>query len=77
MLVVSHAKISRVIEACFISHDAGTPAGVRFHFRILTGGVASLNPRLIAATPAGVEMKIGTQWCAVEQQTRLPFSISF
>src|SRR5438270_2677094 len=37
------------------AHAAGTPAGVQFHSQINTGGVASLNPRLIAATPAGVQ----------------------
>ena len=31
------------------------PSGVRFHDRPGTGGIASLNPRLIAGTPAGVQ----------------------
>ena len=35
----------------------------------MTGGVALLNPRLIAATPAGVEMKITARRCAVEVRT--------
>ncbi len=38
------------------SLDAGTPAGVRLHLLSLTGGVAALSPRLMAATPSGVEL---------------------
>jgi hypothetical protein len=59
-------KISNAFEACRISCAAGTPAGVRPRSRFRTAGVASLNPRLMAATPAGVEMKITTPRCAVE-----------
>jgi hypothetical protein len=59
-------KISCAITACRTSCAAGTPAGVRSRFRSRTGGIASLNPRLIAATPAGVEMEIASQRCPVE-----------
>src|SRR5665213_4416101 len=47
------AKNSRTFEAGRISCAAGTPAGVRLRSRFKAGGVASLNPRLMAATPAG------------------------
>src|SRR5665213_3411543 len=60
------AKISRHFEAGRISCAAGTPAGVRPRSQFKTGGVASLNLRLIAATPAGVERYTNTRRCAVE-----------
>ena len=52
------ARTSCEIETFRKSFGSGTPAGVRSHSRFVTGDVAPLNPRLIAVTPAGVEMKI-------------------
>ena len=37
----------------FAASPAGTPAGVRWCLRSLTGGVAALNHRLMAANPSG------------------------
>ena len=64
------AKISRDFEACRISCGAGTPAGVQSHFPFRTGGVASLNPRLIAVTPTEVNVKSAARTCAGEVGTK-------
>jgi hypothetical protein len=40
---------------------AGSPSGVQLCFRLTTGGIASLNSRLIACTPTGVRHVLATE----------------
>ena len=48
-------------ESEVAKYDLGCwhPSGVQCRIRILTGGIASLNPRLMAATPHGVKARDG------------------